>query len=425
MSKIRFLTLDPGHFHAALVQKEMYPGVAPEAHVYAPLGLDVADHLARVARFNQRAENPTRWAVELHTGEDFFARLLRERPGNVVVLAGRNRVKIDYILGALEAGLNVLADKPWIISAANLPKLQRALQEAERRHLVAYDIMTERFEITSILQRHLVNDPAVFGTLVAGSPSEPGVYMESVHHIFKTVAGVPLNRPPWYFDVTEQGEALADVGTHLVDLVQWILFPGQIIQPGWIAVDSARRWATEIDEATFRKITNAPCFPGYLAPWIRDGRLDYFANTQVAYRLGGIHVKLDVLWRLKAPAGGGDTHFAVYRGTQSRVEVRQRAEEKYRPELFVVPEEDGVAEALARRVAAWQAAFPGVGLKARGGEWLITIPDSYRVGHEAHFGQVTRQFLQYLDNPALLPAWENPNMLAKYSVCTKGVELAQ
>jgi hypothetical protein len=28
MSEVRLMTLDPGHFHAALVQKEMYPGVA-------------------------------------------------------------------------------------------------------------------------------------------------------------------------------------------------------------------------------------------------------------------------------------------------------------------------------------------------------------------------------------------------------------
>ena len=28
MPAVRLMTLDPGHFHAALVQKEMYPGVA-------------------------------------------------------------------------------------------------------------------------------------------------------------------------------------------------------------------------------------------------------------------------------------------------------------------------------------------------------------------------------------------------------------
>ena len=30
---VRLVTLDPGHFHAGLIQKEMYPGVDPTVHV--------------------------------------------------------------------------------------------------------------------------------------------------------------------------------------------------------------------------------------------------------------------------------------------------------------------------------------------------------------------------------------------------------
>jgi hypothetical protein len=37
---IRLVTLDPGHFHAALVQKFMYDGVDARVHVYAPGGDD-------------------------------------------------------------------------------------------------------------------------------------------------------------------------------------------------------------------------------------------------------------------------------------------------------------------------------------------------------------------------------------------------
>ena len=86
MSDIRFVTLDPGHFHASLVQKEMYPGVAPTVHVYAPLGPDLIDHLGRIARFNLRPEKPTAWELEVHTGPDFLERMLRDRPGNAVVI---------------------------------------------------------------------------------------------------------------------------------------------------------------------------------------------------------------------------------------------------------------------------------------------------------------------------------------------------
>src|SRR5438876_6946460 len=150
MDEVRLITLDPGHFHAALVQKEMYPGVAKQVHVYAPLGADLIAHLNRIHGFNTRPDNPTDWQLEVHTGPDFLERLLHERPGNVVILSGRNRDKINYILAAVDAGLNVLADKPWIITVADLPKLQESLDRADDQGLIAYDIMTERHEISSI-----------------------------------------------------------------------------------------------------------------------------------------------------------------------------------------------------------------------------------------------------------------------------------
>ena len=78
---VRLMTLDPGHFHAALIQKEMYPGVASRVDVYAPLGWDLFEHLNRVAGFNRRAERPTSWDLEVHTSPDYFERMLKERPG--------------------------------------------------------------------------------------------------------------------------------------------------------------------------------------------------------------------------------------------------------------------------------------------------------------------------------------------------------
>src|SRR5829696_4416026 len=86
---VHFMTLDPGHFHAALVQKEMYPGVSPQVDVYAPLGPDLIGHLARVSTYNLRPTSPTKWRIDVHTGDDYLARMLREKPGNVVVLSGR------------------------------------------------------------------------------------------------------------------------------------------------------------------------------------------------------------------------------------------------------------------------------------------------------------------------------------------------
>ena len=69
--------------------------------------------------------------------------------------------------------------------------------------------------------------------------------------------------------------------------------------------------------------------------------------------------------------------------------------------------------------------IPGVAVDERRGEIHIAIPDALRNGHEAHFAQVTRNFLRYLADRKSLPAWERPNMLAKYFVTTTGTELSR
>jgi len=427
---VKLITLDPGHFHAALVQKRMYPGMSKRVHVYAPLGFDLTEHLNRIARFNMRANDPTAWEVEVHTGADFFERMLRERLGNAVVISGRNRGKIDRLKACVDAGLNVLADKPWIIEHRDLSKLEAALNIADQKAIVAYDIMTERYEITTILQRELVNDSSIFGSINAGSEQEPGVYMDGVHYLMKTVAGVPNLRPAWFFDVDQQGEGLADTGTHLVDLVQWMLFPEQAIDYRKdIKVIGAKRWPTVVDKTQFRKVTGEPDFPANLSPNIRQDRLDLYCNGWVSYALRGVHVRVRVGWNYEAEPGAGDTHFAVFKGSKARIEVRQGKEERYRTELYVVPNsresKAEVLTALNRKIQTLQTRLPGVAIEDLGEQMRVTIPDGYRVGHEDHFAQVTERFLEYLKNRGAMPAWEKANMLSKYYVTTKGVELSR
>jgi predicted dehydrogenase len=430
MPDVRLMTLDPGHFHAALIQKEMYPGVASRVDVFAPAGPDLDAHLKRVEAYNARAERPTSWKLEVHSSADYYERMLRDRPGNVVVISGRNGIKIDRILGSVKSGLNVLADKPWILASRDLPKLEATLAEADARKLVAYDIMTERFEVTSELQRLLVNDRAVFGELVPGTQADPSVYMESVHHLMKVVSGAPNIRPPWFFDTNEQGEGFNDIGTHLVDLVQWTLFPNRAIDyRADIKVLAAQRWPTWIPEADFRRVTNTQGFPSSLGRSVKDGRLEYFCNTLVSYAIRGVHTKLNVIWDWEAPAGSGDTHYAFYRGTRARVEVRQTKADRYLPSLYVVPASPAAkAEVLAAvrsRIQAEQKTYPAVTVEDLGTEIRVAVPDALRVGHEAHFAQVAATFLEYMRNRAALPAWERPNMVAKYFVTTTGTELSR
>jgi hypothetical protein len=191
-ARFRLLTLDPGHFHASLVQKFMYPDVDSTVWVYSAGGDDLKEHLARIETFNKRTDHPTHWNEQVYTGPDYLDRMLADRKGNVVVIAGNNARKTEYIVRAIDAGLNVLADKPMVRTPEDLVKLRRAFTTAAAKHVLLYDIMTERNEVTTALQRELSMDPALFGTLVKGTTDNPAITKVSVHNYSKIVAGSPL-----------------------------------------------------------------------------------------------------------------------------------------------------------------------------------------------------------------------------------------
>src|SRR5690242_9160267 len=109
---VRLITLDPGHFHAALVQKSMYPGIDSIVNVYAPPGPELQEQLNFIDQYNTRKDNPTHWVEKVYTGKDFLEKMVAEKKGNVVVLAGNNREKTEYIKRSVDAGMNVLGDKP-------------------------------------------------------------------------------------------------------------------------------------------------------------------------------------------------------------------------------------------------------------------------------------------------------------------------
>ncbi len=426
---VKIMTLNPGHFHSALVQKTMYEQVSPTVHVYAPAGPDVKNHLKMIEQFNTRTEDPTNWREKVYTGDDFLEKMLKEKPGNIVVLAGNNKKKTSHIKACVDAGLNVLSDKPMCIDAAGFKLLKKAFASAEKNNVLLYDIMTERSSITTILQKELLHNRSVFGELVNGSVDEPAVVKESVHHFFKYVAGKPLTRPGWYFDTTQQGEGLADITTHLVDIVMWMLFPEKIIDyQNDIEIKKAKRWPTMITKQQYEKVTKLSDFPVFLKDNLNDeGVLPCYANGEMIYTLKGIHTKLSVIWNFEALAGGKDTHYSLVRGTKANVIIRQGKEQNYRPELYVEPtagaNKDKLSAALKKAVAELQTKYPGLELKENAAGWQILVPDKYRIGHEAHFRQVMVRYLKYLAD-GKLPNWEVPNMLTKYYTTTKALELA-
>jgi len=427
-TEVKLITLDPGHFHAALVQKTMYPQVSRVVNVYAPQGQDVKEHLDKINGYNTRTNDPTKWEEIVYTGADFLQKMVADKKGNVVVISGNNAKKTDYIAQSIKGGLNVLADKPMVITADKFPLLLSAFDEAEKNRVLLYDIMTERHEITSILQKELSLIPAVFGEQLRGSPDDPAITKESVHHFFKYVSGKPLKRPAWFFDSTQQGEGLVDVTTHLVDLIQWECFPEQVIDyKNDIKMLKAKRWTTELSIEQFTKATALTQYPVSLTPCIKDGKLVSYCNGEMVYSIKGVNAKVSVIWNFEAPEGTGDTHYSIMKGTLCSLVIRQGKDENYKPILYVEANSGkDIGANLSKAVSSdLQTKYPGITLeKVSDSKWRVVAPAKYHVGHEAHFAQVTEKFLTYLSD-GKLPAWEVPNMKAKYFTTTEAMRMAK
>lgn len=418
---IKILTLDPGHFHAALVQKSMYAEIDPIVHVYAKSGSDLQLHLERINNYNTRAFQPTRWKEVLYTEDDFFNKMIQEKKGNFVILAGNNQLKTNYILESVKNGLHVLSDKPMAIDKPGFEKLKKAFEIAKQNKVQLYDIMTERFEITSQLQRALSMDTVLFGQLEKGTPDNPSVIKESVHHFYKFVSGSVLTRPSWYFDDKQQGAGIVDVTTHLVDLIQWACFPEKAINyKKEVNVLQAEEWNTVITQAEFTAVTKEKQIPEYLQSSIdKNGQLQINSNGSFTFLINGVHAKVSVTWNYKAPDGAGDTHYSLMRGTKAALFIRQGAAENYKPTLYIEPREKDqeFENKLNNAIANINKSFPGITLEQNSKGWKLLVPEKYNDGHEAHFAQVMNKYLEYLKHNNM-PDWEVPNMLSKYYITT-------
>ena len=405
------LFLDPGHFHAALALRVPNPRVADEIFVYAPDGAERRDFLALVERFNRRAEAPTRWRPVAISDGDPLARLIGERRGDVVVLAGRNGGKARTIRRLHEAGFHVLADKPWLVDPGDLADLRASLGA---RPLVM-EMMTGRHDVTARLMKRLVDTDEVFGAFAADGPA---IEFESVHHLEKLVDGAPLRRPWWFFDVRVQGSGAVDIPTHLVDQTQWLVDGAAHASDGPLRLLSARGWSTRVPAGAFRRITAEPAFPAELAPFMDGDALDYLCNAEMSFRVGGVTARAGTRWELAAPAGGGDTSRTIARGTRANVMLEQGPETGGRRRLSVEPRGDvePLLRALDDAVAASQAELPGVRVERDGrGHAVVAVPPALAAGHEAHFALVLDELLRAIDDDRW-PAALATRTLAKYAL---------
>jgi hypothetical protein len=94
--------------------------VASVVHLYAPEGPDLQlypDRLMLITAMQKIQRNGRRKYIP---AVNVLEKMLQENKDNVVVMAGNNKRKTEYIAKSVDAGFNVLADKLMAIEHSNL-----------------------------------------------------------------------------------------------------------------------------------------------------------------------------------------------------------------------------------------------------------------------------------------------------------------
>lgn len=427
--EIKLIVLDPGHFHADLLQKTSNDKINDTVYVYALQGTELTQHIQRIESYNNRAEKHTSWKEIIYSKNEFFQKMLLEKKGNVVVLAGNNQKKAEYINQSVQAGYNVLSDKPMAINKEQFELLKQSFDFAKKKGVLLYDLMTERFDILNIVERELIRNKELFGDIQNGTAEKPAVFVESVHHFYKNVSENPLVRPAWYYDVEQQGEGIVDVTTHLIDIVNWQCFPDIALDyKKGVTMLSAKHWTTDITLQQFSQSTQLNRFPDYLTKYISDSLLKVYANGEIYYKIKDINIGIKVVWNYEAPSGSGDTYSSIIKGSRAICMILQNKEQSYIPQLYIQKAENVdqkmFDEALNKTIKLLQQTYPFISLKKEGDKVKIDIPSDKRGGHEAHFALVAEKYFDFLAKRNM-PSWEIPNMLTKYFITTTALEMAK
>ena len=142
MTEVRLMTLDPGHFHAALVQKEMYPDVAPRVDVTRRSGpISSSTSIASPPSTGAPTSRPPgswRSTPAPTTSSGCCASVPATSSCCRAGTAARSTASPPRSTPACTCS----ADKPWILEPDDLPKLEAALAEADsegRRGLRHHD----------------------------------------------------------------------------------------------------------------------------------------------------------------------------------------------------------------------------------------------------------------------------------------------
>lgn len=407
---------NPVHFHGALILQSMYREItglelSPIVRVYHSNKNTLAAFKGMAEKIKAEEQG---WKIGYFASDSPLENMLKNK-GDILVLACPNVNKMDVISRAVQVGYDlILSDKPWIIEAKKMFTLEKAIERAAENHTILYDIMTERYELGTIMQGLIMQNEDLFGVLEKGSVDQPAITKKSIHILDKSHMGVV--RPPEYFDTNWQGEGIVDVTTHLVDMTNILVRPNREVYSDDVKLHRAKRWATRVPQTDFGNITKtrnrSPIF--------------VYCNGSLNYELDNSHAYIEVVWNLK---GKDDEHYSTIEGSKVTIEVVKGPEDKHQ-QVYITPNvpESEVKSALEQHVANLREQFnnPGIGYKKERKRFKLVLPENMYTNHFQHFAEVATQALRYLSGKQTFPrSLEDSRLYTKYHLTTSALEIAR
>lgn len=406
----RIVVIDPGHPHAAQVQSSKLKGVSDTVLVFAPEGPELRDHLRLIESYNSRKKGATSWVEQVYTGKDYLKKVPKASKGDFAILAGKNSKKPDYILACIKKGYNIFSDKPMVVDGKGYKKLEKAYKMADAKNLILFDEMTERYNAQNILCREILSMGDIIGNISS-------YYIFDVHYYFKKSGSRVTLRPAWFFDVREQGEGIADVSTHFIDLAMWQCSPGVPVSKDRISGISGSHFPTVITKDQFAAVSGEKEFPEFLSPYVKDGKLEVNSNGTLQFNIDAIPVKLDIEWRYGTTKTRDIFRQEIKCGAATLRLTQDETTSNVRKMTVEMSEE--TAAAVSKKLAS---NLPWASLKKISDGVYETVIDAETGPRKVSGGVASAtKFLSFLGGEPM-PVWESVNTLTKYYITTTAVD---
>ena len=226
---------------------------------------------ARMAYYNTLLGGEFGYRVVPAYPADRFDAMLRETKPDIVFVCTKDSVHHDYIVRALQAGCDVITEKPLTIDAEKCRAVLDAVNATGRRLQVAFNYRWAPF-------RTKVKELLAAGTIGR-------VLSVNLEYLLDTNHGADYFRR-WHAHADESGTLLVHKSTHHFDLVNWWLdaIPAQVFGYGDLAFYGKKNAIARGDEDE-EGVEGAP-----LAPTERDeGVEDESGADAVGDRVGERH----------------------------------------------------------------------------------------------------------------------------------------